>query len=148
MIVDAIARANQSQGLAGLSSIYQSADGQANANLGTANQAAPPFWQQALMSGMQDASAAAPTIGGAFGIKPPCYIAAALYNGWDAPETLAIRQWLLTDVASTSPGRWLVRLYAKHGEALALRMRTNRPLRAFFRVIFAGALRMATRECR
>lgn len=56
---DAIARANQSQGLAGMNSIYNDANGQADASLNTANNVAKPFWQTALLQGMQSAGQAA-----------------------------------------------------------------------------------------
>jgi len=52
---DAIARANQSQGLSGLNSIYDTANGQSNANLTTANQVQKPFWQQLALQGVQSA---------------------------------------------------------------------------------------------
>lgn len=45
---DAIARANQAQGLSGLNQIYAESNGQATANLNTANNAQKPWWQTAL----------------------------------------------------------------------------------------------------
>jgi len=56
---DQIARAKQSQGLSGLNSIYNDANGQADASLNTANNVAKPFWQTALLQGMQSAGQAA-----------------------------------------------------------------------------------------
>jgi hypothetical protein len=41
--------------LGGLSQIYEDANGQANANLGTAAQVRPGFWQQALLQGIGSA---------------------------------------------------------------------------------------------
>jgi hypothetical protein len=50
--------------LGGLSQIYEDANGQANANLGTANQAAKPFWQQALLQGLGSAGQVASAYAG------------------------------------------------------------------------------------
>lgn len=49
---DQLATDNQRVGLSGLNSIYSGANGQADASLNTANQAAKPFWQQALLAGI------------------------------------------------------------------------------------------------
>ena len=49
----------QMQALSGLSSLYSGSDSEANANLGSANNAAKPFWQQALLQGIQSAGQAA-----------------------------------------------------------------------------------------
>lgn len=54
-----IARQNQAQGLAGLNSIYDTANGQADASLNTANQVAKPFWQQLALQGVQSAGTVA-----------------------------------------------------------------------------------------
>jgi hypothetical protein len=55
----ALKRAQQSQGLSGLNGIYQTGDQTAMQSLGAANNAAKPFWQQALLQGMQSAGQAA-----------------------------------------------------------------------------------------
>ena len=51
-----IARQNQAQGLSGLNSIYDAANGQADASLNTANQVQKPFWQQLALQGVGDIS--------------------------------------------------------------------------------------------
>lgn len=65
---DAIARQNQATGLNGLNSIYDEANGQADASLNTANNTQPSFLQRLASGAVGAAGMAAPTIGKAFHI--------------------------------------------------------------------------------
>lgn len=51
---DALATQNQRVGLAGESGIYNQANQQADASLNTANNVAPPFWQQLAKTALGD----------------------------------------------------------------------------------------------
>jgi hypothetical protein len=136
---DQLAQQNQRIGLAGLNGIYQDATGQADAALNTANQAQPSFLSKLALTGVQAAGQAA----GAF--AKGCWVAAELYGGWNEPRTVAVRRWLHGDFSNTAIGRFIVRLYIRHGERVAKHIQTDRVSRWALRKVFDAALRRAVK---
>jgi hypothetical protein len=65
-----------------------------------------------------------------------CWVAAELYGGWEAPETHAIRRWLL-DTPSMAP---FVASYRRHGKEWAESIRKDLSLRARARRLFDSFL--------
>ena len=86
-------------------------------------------------------------IGGGFGSilsgtnkqKQPCYIAAAIFGGWFAPETVLIRSYLMNEVSRTWIGRTIVGAYAHCGEWIANQPRLVRLLTPLFNRILRKA---------
>lgn len=82
---------------------------------------------------------AAGALGSAAIGKIPCWIAAEIYGGWYDPRTVTIRQWLMENFE----GHWLLNLYIRFGERMAIMVREHRPMRWFFTRIFNHFLRLA-----
>ena len=61
-------------------------------------------------------------VGGALGAAgnavkfTPCWVAAAVFNGWEDPRTLRVRAYLFGDFRKSWAGRILTDLYLKYGE--------------------------------
>jgi hypothetical protein len=72
-----------------------------------------------------------------------CWIAAAIYNGWDDPRTIAVREWLHPEFATTAFGRFVVSAYLRFGERIAEQVKLHPPLKRVFKPIFDAALRRA-----
>lgn len=80
---------------------------------------------------------------GAAGINKICWVAAELYGGWYEPRTILVREWLTMKFAKCWIGSLILKLYVRHGEAMAKRIRTSPLLRMIFTPIFNLALRQA-----
>lgn len=80
------------------------------------------------------------TLGGAAIAKVPCWIVAEIFGGWTAPRTQLVREWLLLEASKSRVGRMLLALYRRYGERTAARIRTSKPLRAFFTPLCEEAL--------
>ena len=85
---------------------------------------------------------------GAGYMPKPCWIAAELWGGWHEPRTVLVRGWLLDSFSKHAPGRYLVDLYIRRGEAMAAAMRRHGSLRWFWKPIFELALRQARKAVR
>jgi hypothetical protein len=72
-----------------------------------------------------------------------CRIAAAIYDGWDDPRTIAVREWLHTEFATTAFGRFVMSAYLRFGERIAEQIKLHPPLMRVFKPIFDAALRRA-----
>jgi hypothetical protein len=72
-----------------------------------------------------------------------CWIAAALYDGWDDPRTIVTREWLNTEFIKSHIGRFVMGLYAKYGERTAEFLKKHTWAKSPFRPIFRIALRKA-----
>lgn len=100
---------------------------------GTASQQTPTALGTALgtVTGLAGAGASA--------ITKYCWIAAEIYGGWYEPRTVSIRQWLQDNFE----GHWLLNLYIRFGERVAIQIRKHRSLRWVFTRIFNQFLRQA-----
>jgi hypothetical protein len=72
-----------------------------------------------------------------------CWIAAELYGGWEDPRTILVRMWLQIAFARRWYGLLLLAAYARWGEKMAARIKTQRRLRRFFQWVFDGLLAQA-----
>lgn len=90
------------------------------------------------MAGIQAAGGAA-----AAGIPKICWIAAAVFDGWDDPRTTLVRKWMLADFEPTLIGGFVVGLYRKFGQRIAAAIPKNTILRALFTRLFSMALHKA-----
>lgn len=70
-------------------------------------------------------------LGGAF-----CYVAAELYGGWDAYETIIVRRYLTEKKSAEWYWRTAVEIYEKRGQAWAAHIRTNQLSRAIAKRVF------------
>lgn len=70
-----------------------------------------------------------------------CWIAAELYGGWYEARTVLIRRWLIENFT----GHWLLNLYTRYGERVAVLIRKHSALRWVFTRIFNQFLRLATK---
>jgi hypothetical protein len=114
--------------------------GQANEANAIAASANSPFTAvMGALGGVAGAAATAYT-GGA---KPPCWIAAEIFGGWDEPRTVLVREWLVSDFSRGAIGRALVNLYRRFGERMAASVRKHNSLRWAFTRIFNLALKKA-----
>lgn len=89
-------------------------------------------------------AASAAGVGGTAGsildvIASLCWVASELYGGWFAPETVAIRGWLLRTWYMAP----FVALYWRYGKQWAAFIRTHRSARNITRKVFDMFLRMA-----
>jgi len=96
------------------------------------------------MIGGAAGAASAAGVGGTAGtildvIAGLCWVASELYGGWLAPETVAIRRWLL-ETWYMAP---FVSLYRRYGKQWASFIHTHRTARKLTRKIFDVFLRMA-----
>lgn len=89
---------------------------------------------------------AAGTVAGGFAGRPPCYIAAELWGGWNEPRTVKVRTWMMTRFVHTRAGRVIVPFYARHGEAVARAIRRWPAMRVAFIPLFDWALRKAEKN--
>jgi hypothetical protein len=72
-----------------------------------------------------------------------CWIAAALYGGWDDPRTIDVRRWLNTEFVKQPIGRMVMKLYLRFGERIAEAVKRSAVVRAILRPLFDLALRKA-----
>jgi hypothetical protein len=103
--------------------------------------ASSPF--TAVMGALGGLAGAAAT---AYTGKPPCWIAAEIFGGWNEPRTELVRTWLVRDVSGTRLGGPIFRAYVRFGERAAGMVRRFRPVRWFFTGVFHLALRQARRS--
>lgn len=129
---------NAQQGLFATSGMNQNVDlakaGLANTQASQADQmyqfSRRPSWLGEVSKGMLIAAAGG--AGTAFGTKMGgCWVAAELFGGWDMPKTVAAR-WYVNERAP----KFFLRLYLKHGEAFARRLKGRRFIRALIRPMF------------
>ncbi len=80
-------------------------------------------------------------------IKPPCWVAAELYGGWENERTITVRAWLFGTFRKSWYGRALTDLYVRFGERAAERIRTRPVERRILKWLFDKALQSA-REVR
>lgn len=66
----------------------------------------------------------------------PCWVAAELYGGWDAPQTKAIRSFLTTKFNKTKLGADFVAAYEKNGQKVAQMVKDSPELREFIKPVF------------
>ena len=95
------------------------------------------------MSGITAAGAA-----GAAALKPyapGCWIAAAVFDGWDDPRTSLVRNWLHGEFARQPLGNFVVRVYLRFGERIAEMLDRFPLLKTPFRWLLNRALIKATR---
>ena len=79
----------------------------------------------------------AATGAGAMGAKIPCWIAAAVYGGWDNPRVDIVRQFIFNDWAKRSLiGKLAAKAYMKFGERIAEHVKKSPMLKALFRNLF------------
>jgi hypothetical protein len=83
--------------------------------------------------------------GGSYGAisASGCWIAAALYGGWDDPRTIDVRRWLNTEFVKQPIGRMVMKLYLRFGERIAEAVKRSAVVRAILRPLFDLALRKA-----
>jgi hypothetical protein len=72
-----------------------------------------------------------------------CWVAAALYGGWDDPRTIDVRRWLNTEFVKRPIGRVVMKLYLRFGERVAELVKRSAMVRAILRPLFDLALRNA-----
>lgn len=72
-----------------------------------------------------------------------CWIAAAVYDGWDDPRTIAVREWLNTEFIKSTFGRIVMATYLKFGERIADQITRKPVLKHIFKPLFDAALRRA-----
>jgi hypothetical protein len=101
------------------------------------------FLQQLALQGMQSAG----QVGAAAAGNPSCWIAAALWDGWEDPRTIVTRDWLNDVYAKTGLGAIVMAAYRRYGRAVAARITAggavSRVLRAILTPIFNRALSRA-----
>jgi hypothetical protein len=107
----------------------------------------PSFWQELGQGAIQAGSAFAGSGG-----KPPCWIAARLWGGWEDRRTVLVRLWLTCSFGKRWYGSPLVWLYSGTGAWIADRLMPRSKLVSLvLRSIFESALAhaeawLATRE--
>lgn len=122
--------------------IASEAGGQANAQLGTAEQAAnTPSFADMLTQSLIGAGG---ELGGA-AIKK-CWVAAEVFGGWYEPRTVIVREYLFGPFREHRLGRLITDLYAEYGERAAALMKRNRPARWVLTRLCHLALRQAGRK--
>lgn len=72
-----------------------------------------------------------------------CWIAAELYDGWDDPRTIDVRQWIFTEFIKRPIGKIVCALYMRFGERTAQAIHRRRALRPPFQWLFNLALAKA-----
>lgn len=75
--------------------------------------------------------------------KPPCWIAAELYGGWNDWRTCKIRFWLATRFQEHWYGRLFMRWYFIYGERTAKYIKTHKKARKAAQFVFDRFLRAA-----
>jgi hypothetical protein len=114
--------------------------GESNSALGAENQSHPV--QQGFKT-FADVLSAINQGGAAVAKLPGCWIAAAIYDGWGDPRTIAVRKWLNTEFIKTAFGRFIMSAYLRFGERIAEQIKLHPPLKRIFKPIFDVALRRA-----
>jgi hypothetical protein len=79
--------------------------------------------------------------GGGTSVSSYCWIAAAVYGGWDDPRTVAVRQWLTEEFSKKLYGKIVIAAYRTLGREVAWCVKRNALLKRFFRALFDVALR-------
>lgn len=134
----ALAAQGQIPGMEG--NVASEAGGQANQQLGTQEQAAqtPGFADmltQSLISAGGQVGSAAIT---------KCWIAAAVFDGWDDPRTHLVREWIFGPFASSGVIPLMVsKAYMRYGERVAALLHRYQKLKWPFRKLMELALRKA-----
>ncbi len=128
------------------SSLYGSSLGAANSAEGNAVNAAktPGFWDTlapALVGGAATVGAGFTPNGG-----KGCWIAAAVYDGWDDPRTVVVRAWLNSEFTKKWIGRVIMAGYVRFGERIAEKVKRRRWLRTSFKRLFDLVLDQAIRD--
>jgi hypothetical protein len=72
-----------------------------------------------------------------------CWIAAAVYNGWEDPRTIDVRRWLNTEFTKTLTGRVVMAAYMAIGREVAWFVKRSSLLRRAFKPLFDLALAKA-----
>lgn len=72
-----------------------------------------------------------------------CWIAAAVYDGWNDPRTIDVRRWLNEEFTKTFTGKLVMATYGAVGREVAWFVRRSALLRALFRPLFDKALARA-----
>ena len=72
-----------------------------------------------------------------------CWIAAAVYDGWDDPRTIDVREWLVTEFVKTFTGRVVMWMYVKFGRQTARLVKHSLLLKKVFKSLFDLALAKA-----
>lgn len=103
---------------------------------GTASQQTPTALGTILGTAGTLAGAAATAYAGG---GKPCWVAAEIFGGWHEPRTMLVREWLMKNFS----GHWLMKLYIRFGERLALEVRRHRSARWIFTRVFNALLRQA-----
>jgi len=108
--------------------------GQQTADVSAGVDAGKSGWLQNMDQTISALGSAA-TGAGAMGVKiPGCWIAAAVYGGWDNPRVDIVRQFIFNDWAKRSLiGKLVARAYMKFGERIAEHVKKNPMLKALFR---------------
>ncbi|MGH7745620.1 MAG: hypothetical protein ACREQ5_12640, partial [Candidatus Dormibacteria bacterium] len=83
----------------------------------------------------------AATVGAAFAGKPPCWIAAASFGSWDAPEVNLVRN-LIFNKWNHGIRSLIAKFYLVFGERIAERVKGSRLLQWAFRGIFKTLIRI------
>lgn len=123
------------------SGLYGTSLGGSNAAMGTAAsaaQASPGFFD---VFGQDLAQGAGAALGSFAGTKAAgCWIAAAVFDGWDDPRTSLVRSWLHEEFANKPIGGMVVGLYMQFGERVANVLHQFPLLKTPFRWLFNRAL--------
>jgi hypothetical protein len=122
-----------SQALEGVPSMYGTANQAVGESTG-AGSAAETTENQIAQESFAPISALASLGGAAAGMfsfsgKAPCWIAAAVYDGWDDPRVAVIRAWVMEHSI-------ICVLYKKFGERIAEVVKENRFVKWIFRKLF------------
>lgn len=80
---------------------------------------------------------------GSMGLKIPCWIAAAVFDGWEDERTHLVRTWILAEFPKSVMGRWALALYMRFGESVANALDRFPVLKPPFRWLFSQALKKA-----
>jgi hypothetical protein len=72
-----------------------------------------------------------------------CWIAAAVYDGWEDPRTIDVRHWLNTEFTKTLRGKLVMAAYLAIGEQVAYFVKRSTLLKKVFRPLFDRALARA-----
>ena len=126
------------------SSLYGSSlSGTSGQSSAAANAAKTPgFWDSFLPAIAQGAGEA---FQGAGTAAVACWIAAALYGGWDDPRTILVRAWLNTEFNKTWFGRLAMLVYLRYGQSVAASLPRRPRLNRLLRWVFDRALSRARR---
>jgi hypothetical protein len=84
--------------------------------------------------------------GSATELATMCWVAAELFGGWEAPQTVIVRRYLGAKVRYHWLGRYLYSAYLRRGYGWAEAIKTKRMWRAFASFIFNQILRKAEKE--